>query len=296
MNKNIKKLLPGVRKNVLLNSYSTFKIGGRAKYFFVATKKEDLIKAINTAKKIKSPFFILGQGSNLLISDKGFIGFVVRLQVTGYRLKGNTIYAEAGVLLSRLVSLALENNLTGLEWAVGIPGTVGGAINGNAGAFGQSMAEMVKEVEVYDVKNKKVRNLKNKNCKFSYRESIFKNNKDLIIISANLRLKKGNKGKIKQKIKEYLKQRIKTQPLKLPSIGSIFKNPEGLFAGELIEKCGLKGKRIGDVKISEKHANFIINLGKGKAKEVRKLITFIKKKVKERFGITLEEEIQYLGF
>jgi UDP-N-acetylmuramate dehydrogenase len=184
----------------------------------------------------------------------------------------------------------------GLEWAVGIPGTVGGAIYGNASAFNKSIGENVSEVEVFDIRNKIIKIFKIKNCKFSYRESIFKNNKNLIILSVKLRPKKGNKEKIKQKMRTYLNHRIETQPLNFPSIGSIFKNPKGFFAAELIEKCGLKGKKIGDVKISEKHANFIINLGKGKARDVVKLINIIKKKVRKKFGIILEEEIIYLGF
>jgi UDP-N-acetylmuramate dehydrogenase len=293
---NLRELLPGIKNNVLLKNYNTFLIGGRAKYFFAATTKEDLIKAITTATDFKLPFFILGNGSNLLISDKGFKGLIIKLQVTGYKLQGNKIYAKAGISLGQLVNIALKNNLTGLEWAIGIPGTLGGSIAGNAGAFGQSMANIVKEVEVYDTKNKKIKSLKNKNCQFNYRESIFKKNRNLIIISAKLNLKKGNEKKIRQKIREYLIHRIKTQPLDFPSIGSIFKNPKGFFAAELIEKCGLKGKKIGDVKISEKHANFIINLGKGKARDVVKLINLIKKKVKEKFGVNLEEEIIYLGF
>jgi UDP-N-acetylmuramate dehydrogenase len=306
MKKDFKKLLPGVKENVLLKEYSTFRIGGKARYFFVATKKEDLIKAVDVAKKFKLPFFLLGNGSNLLISDKGFKGLVIKIQVTGYNLQGNKIYAEAGIPLSRLVSESMNRNLTALEWAAGIPGTLGGAIFGNAGAFGKSIGDSVEEVEAYDLTNKKIKILKNKDCQFRYRESIFKKKKNLIILSTKIRFKKGNEKEIQKKIKGYLKHRSQSQPLNFPSIGSIFKNPKNfsagrhwrasLSAGYLIEKCGLKGKRIGDVKISEKHANFIINLGKGKAKDVKKLINLIKKRVKEKFGITLKEEIQYLGF
>lgn len=292
----LKKLLPGIRKNVPLKNFSTFLIGGKARYFFAPTKKEDLIKSIKLANDFKLPFFILGKGSNLLISDKGFKGLIIKAQITKIKCQNNTIYAEAGIPLSQLLTLALKNNLTGLEWTVGIPGTLGGAVTGNAGAFGKSIGDSLKEVEVYDVKNKKTKTFKNKNCQFNYRESIFKKNRNLIIISAILNLKKGNEKKIRQKIRVYLIQRIKTQPLDFPSIGSIFKNPKGFFAAELIEKCGLKGKKIGDVKISEKHANFIINLGKGKASDVVKLINLIKKKVKEKFMVNLEEEIIHLGF
>jgi len=268
----------------------------------VAKSKEDLISAILVARKFKLPFFILGGGSNVLVSDKGFKGLVIKIQNSrlrqgfGGQAKFKTIYAEAGTPLALVVSEAVKNSLTDLEWAIGIPGTVEGAIFGNAGAFENEISDVVKEVEVYDTKENKIKIFKKQECQFDYRESIFKKNKNLIILSAQIQLKRGKKSEIERKIKEYLNYRKKTQPLNFPSAGSIFKNPEGFLAAKLIENSNLKGKRIGDVKISEKHANFIVNLGKGKAMDVKKLIYFAKKKVKEKFKITLKEEIQYLGF
>ena len=295
----IENELPEIKKNVLLKNYTTFKIGGLSQYFFVAKTKEDLIKAIKVAKKLKLPFFILGEGSNILISDKKFKGLVIKIQnskfkIQNYNSKFKIIYAEAGVPLALIISEAAKNNLTGLEWAVGIPGTVGGAIWGNAGAFNKSMADIVKKVEVLEVKNEKckVKNFKNKDCKFDYRESVFKRNPNLLILSAILKLKKEQKNKIKEKMGKFLNYRKKTQPLNFPSAGSVFKNPAGFSAGELIQKCELKGKRVGNVKISELHANFIVNLGGGKAKDVKKLIKIIKNKIKNKFGIALEEEIR----
>ena len=295
---DIKKDLPGIQENILLKDYTTFKIGGKAKYFFVAKNKENIIKAVLAAKKFKLPFFILGGGSNVLVSDKGYKGLVIKLLTTNYKLLNTKIYAEASVLLSSLVSESIKNGLTGLEWAAGIPGTVGGAIYGNAGAFGKSMKDIVKEVEILKILDGRLQivDFKNRECEFGYRDSIFKRNRNLIILSAVLQLKKGKKEDIKKKIKEYLNYRRKTQPLEFPSAGSVFKNPSGFSAGELIGKCGLKGKKIGKAKISEKHTNFILNLGGAKAKDVKKLINLIKKKVKKIFGIILEEEIQYLGF
>ena len=309
----INKLLPGVKKNILLRDYTTFGIGGRARYFFVAKTKKDLIKAIGVAKKLKLPLFILGGGSNLLVSDKGFSGLVLKIENcklkvefcdSGTRRKKRTkfsshienckVSAEAGVPLSKLVNLSVEKSLTGLEWATGIPGTVGGAVFGNAGAFGKSMADIIKTVEVLNSENFKIKIFKNKDCKFSYRKSIFKHKKNLVILLAELQFKKGNKKEIRKKTREYLNYKKETQPLNLPSAGSIFKNPQGFSAGWLIEKCDLKGKRTGNVKISEKHANFIVNLGEGKAKDVKKLINLIKKQVKKKFGIILEEEIRFL--
>jgi len=265
----LKKLLSRLKRNILLKNYTTFRIGGPARYFFVAKNKEDLIEAIKMTKKTKLPFFILGGGSNLLVSNKGFDGLVIKF----------------GQPLSLYVS-------KGLEWAVGIPGTVQGAVCGNAGVFKKSMKDIVKSVEVFDTETEKIKVFKNKECKFGYRNSIFKKKKNLIILSVKIKSKKSDTKKIKQ----YLDYRKKTQPLNLPSAGSVFKNPTGFSAARLIEECGLKGKKIGNAKISEKHANFIVNLGNAKAKDVKKLINLIKKSVKNKFGIVLEEEIQFLGF
>jgi len=288
----IEEKLPGIKVNVLLKNYTTFRIGGRAQFFFVAKEKKELIKAIKVAKKFKLPFFILGGGSNILVSNRRFDGLVIKILNTKYKILNTKIMAEAGTRLGQLVSATVNAGLSGLEWAIGIPGTVGGAIWGNAGAFKNSMQNVVKAVEVLDSKTLKIKKFKNKDCKFSYRESIFKKNSNLIILSVTFQLKKRNKKQIKEKMQECLNYRKEKQPLNLPSAGSVFKNPPGFSAGELIQKCGLKGKRVGNVKISEKHANFIVNLGGGKAKDVKKLIKIIKNKVKNKFGITLEEEIR----
>ena len=249
--------------------YTTFHIGGKAKYFFVAKNKDEIIKAIEWAKDKNLPFFILGGGSNLLVSDKGYRGLVIKF----------------GEPLSLYV-------LKGLDWAVGIPGTIQGAVYGNAGAFGKSMKDAVKSVEVFDIKTNKIKIFKNKDCKFSYRDSIFKRNKNLIIIS--VKIKTSPKANAFRRAGEYLNYKKNTQPLNFASAGSVFKNPPGASAGELIERCGLKGKKIGNVKISEKHANFIVNLGGGKARDVKKLIKIIKTRVKKKFKIDLTEEIQFL--
>lgn len=340
---NIKKLLPEVKTNIPLKNHTTFRIGGQAKYFFVAKNKKEIIKAILVAKKNHLPFFILGGGSNLLVSDKGYNGLVIKIQnslkesrfqwePTGQAPKeaslGNptgqakfkTIYIESGVRLSDLVRLSLEKNLTGLGWAAGIPGTVGGAIYGNTGAFGKSIADFIKEVTVLEIKNSKpkIKNFSKKNCHFSYKNSIFKQKKNLVILSAKFRLEKGNKFEIKKRIKEYLDYRKRHHPLTFPSAGCIFKNPklkienQKLFknfpklkefnkrgeipASWLIEESNLKGKRIGQAQISKKHANFIVNLEQAKATDVKKLIKLIKGKVKSKFGMVLKEEIQYVGF
>ena len=294
-----------LQKNISLKKYTTFRIGGKAKYFFKAETKEDLIEAINLAKKKKLPFFILGGGSNILVADEGYNGLVIKLQITNSKSQTDSklqipkIYAEAGTPLASVVSKATKKSLTGLEWAAGIPGTAGGAIYGNAGAFGSSMKDIVKTITVLEygqsseAEPRKII-VKNKDCEFGYRDSAFKHKKNLIILSAILQLKKGKRKEIEKKIKENLNYRKERQPLNFPSAGSVFKNPKNFSAGELIDKCGLKGKKVGNVKISEKHANFIVNLGGGKAKDVMKLIKIIKNKVKKKFAVTLEEEIQFL--
>ncbi len=284
-----------ISKNILLAPYTTFKIGGAAKYFCEARNREGIIQAIKRAKKEGLPFFILGNGSNILVSDKGFGGLVVKVKSKNFKVKSNLIYSEAGVLLSDLVGKSVQAGLVGLEWAAGIPGTVGGAIRGNAGALGGSMADLIKTVEVFDAANFTTQNFENKDCKFGYRDSIFKRNKNLIILSAELKLEKGDREKSEKLIKEYLKKRKDSQPLEFPSAGCIFKNPTGQSAGYLIEQCCLKGKKIGKAMISEKHANFIINAGGAKAEDIINLINICKEKVKEKFRVDLQEEIECLG-
>jgi len=252
----------------LLKNQTTFGIGGKAQFFFVAKTKENLIKAVKLAKKLKLPFFILGGGSNLLVSDRGFDGLVIKF----------------GQPLSGYVS-------KGLEWAAGIPGTVQGAVYGNASAFEKSMKDVVKSVEVFDAKTEKIKIFKNKDCRFSYRNSIFKNKKNLIILSVKIKPGKSDW----KKIKEYLAYRKQRHP-QLPSAGSVFKNIGEIPAAILIHQAGLTGKRIGNAQISEKHSNFIVNLGAASAKDVKKLINLAKKSVKNKFKINLEEEICYLGF
>ncbi|MDP3991102.1 MAG: UDP-N-acetylmuramate dehydrogenase [Candidatus Nealsonbacteria bacterium] len=304
------------QKNVLLKNYTTFKIGGPADYFFVSENKTDLLQAIRLAKKKNLPFFILGGGSNLLISDRGYKGLVIKIKNQKMKAVNENISAEAGVTLNKLVSLSLNNNLTGLEWAAGIPGTVGGAVRGNAGAFGESMQNVVENVEVFDVKNNKFKKLRKTDCQFSYRNSVFKENPNLVILSCEFLLKLERKKKIQGKIEKNLSYRKLHHP-KQPSAGSIFKNvsqrtlkkdffkrfPEAqkvikenvLPTAFLIDMCGLRGKRIGGAQISETHPNFIINTGKATSKDVLSLIRFVKTKIKQKTGIEIKEEIKKLN-
>jgi UDP-N-acetylmuramate dehydrogenase len=306
-----------IKKNVSLKNYSTFKIGGKAKYFLIAKNEKEILKGICWAKKKKIPFFILGGGSNVLFSDKGFNGLLIKLQNTQYEIRNTKIIAEAGVPLQKLVLESAKKGLSGLENLAGIPGTLGGAIWGNAGAFGKEIGDLVEEVKTLQIANckLKIEKLKKKDCKFGYRDSIFKRKKNWIILEAILKLKKGKKKEIEKKIKEILKLRKEKQPLRFPSAGSVFKNlpmkkvPKKvrekfkekikngfLPAAVLIEAAGLKGYQIGGAKISEKHANFIVNIKSAKASDVKELIEKIKKEVKKKFKIKLEEEIELVGF
>lgn len=280
-----------IEKNINLAPLTTFKIGGPAKYFCQVKTEEELIQVIKWAKKKKVPYFVMGGGSNLLISDQGFKGLVIKLSMEQCQLIENKLLLGSALRLSRAVMFLVKNNLIGLEWAVGIPGTVGGAVRGNVGAFGQEISDCLLKATV--LRGGKIIELKNKEIKFAYRQSIFKKNKD-IILNVVLGLKKGKKQENEKIIQDILQRRKKFHPSQ-PSAGCIFKNPKPKSAGSLIDQCGLRGKQIGGAKISEKHANFIINTGQARAIDVKNLIELIKKQVKDKFDIELKEEIEYLG-
>ena len=310
---NFKYSLANIQKNILLAPYTTFKIGGPAKYFFIAKNKNDLIKAIKWARTNHLLFFVLAGGSNILASDEGFDGLVIKFQVSSFKFQRNKIVAEAGVSLNKIIIESIKRGLTGFEWAVGIPGTVGGAVYGNAGAYSHSISESIDKVTAFSPQKLSIKKYANTECKFTYRSSIFKKNKD-IILEVELKLPEDNQEKIQKRIKEYLESRVNKIPSE-PSAGSIFKNlkiqeqnakfqkmipqekiKSGMVpAGYLIEQCGLKGRRQGNAQISEKHANFIVNLGNAQAKDVIDLIKLCQKEVKKKFGVKLEEEIQYLN-
>jgi len=283
------------KKNVALKNYTTFKIGGPAKYFCIVKTEKDLLQAVKWANKNNLPFFILGGGSNLLVADKGFNGLVIKIENCKLKIVNSKVIAGAGISLTTLLSVTANAGLSGLEWSAGIPGaTLGGAIRGNAGAFETGIKDVVRKVEVFDVRDLRFKIYDLRDCQFGYRESVFKKNSNLIIFSAELEFKKSDKKKIKEKVKEILSYRMSKHP-KLPSAGSVFKNLENIRARDLIEKAGLKGKKIGRAQISDQHANFIVNLGGAKAKDVLELMNLAKKEVKNKLGIKIEEEIQILS-
>ena len=305
-----------VKQDEPLAKYTTFKIGGPAEYFFIAKNNEDLVRAVTFAKELKIPFYILGNGSNVLISDSGFNGLVILNKASDVIFKkDDKVVVDAGVILSDLINKTIDQGLTGLEWGIGIPGTTGGCIRGNAGAYGGQMADNLIGVEI--MKGGKQFVLKNDQCKFGYRESAFKHNNDLII-SAEFQLAKGDKKQSLAKIKEILKTRNAKLP-EFPSAGCVFKNVlinsenmenvkkiinlpaeylerKKIPAAWLIESLDLKGYKIGGAQISDKHANFIVNIGKATANDVLQLISYVKMKVRDEFGLQLMEEIEYVGF
>ncbi|MDD5044745.1 MAG: UDP-N-acetylmuramate dehydrogenase [Candidatus Omnitrophica bacterium] len=285
---NLRKRL---KSGVFLSRYTTFRIGGKARFFIEPKNVKELTAVIKEARKAKVPYYILGNGSNLLVSDKGINGVVIKLSSPYFKkasFKKNIIDAGAGLNLGQMIEKARNKGLGGCEFLSGIPATVGGAVMMNAGARGDSISGLIKEVKVLD-KNGKVGTLGKGKLKFGYRKS---NLSQYILLSAKIKLEKRPKGEIGQRISDYLSVRRQTQDTGKPNAGCVFKNPAGDSAGRLIDLCGLKGKRVRDAQVSFRHANFIVNRGRAKAEDVLKLASFVKQRVKERFGVALEEEIK----
>lgn len=280
-----------VKRKQLLRNKTTFKIGGSADFFSEPKDLAELNLVVSWAKKNSIPVFVIGAGSNLLISDKGIRGLVIRLNSAYFKnisLKGNCIEAGSGAMLSQLIQFTKNKSLSGSEFLAGIPGTLGGALAMNAGCWGRSIGDLVKEVEVLDYAGN-IKRIRSKEIKFAYRKTNLIN---CIILSAVLKFKRGSKEAIIRSIKEYILKRRDSQDLTFPNAGCIFKNPKFLSAGRLIDLCGLKGKSMGSALVSDKHANFILNKGNAKAKDVLRLMRLIKARVKKRFKVNLEPEIK----
>ena len=299
-----------IRKNVRLAPLSTFCIGGRAEYFCSVGKPDELVKAIGLAKKLKLPYKIFAGGSNVVFPDGILKGLLIRFSGGWLTRKGNIIVADGGVSLARVISSSIGWGLKGLETLSGIPGTLGGAVAGNAGAYGHSISEIVRRVEIWDGKEKHW--IRKSNCNFGYRDSIFKH-KNILVLRAELIFKKGKKKELKKISREIIKTREKKYQPGLRCPGSFFKNVlmenisekslesidkkkiiEGKIpAGYLLEEAGAKGMKLGGVRIANFHGNLLINSGRAKAKEVKKMAAILKRKVHKKFGIELEEEVRY---
>lgn len=282
------------RQNEPMRAHTTFKIGGEADIFIIPASPAALISAVKKCTGLEITYFILGNGSNLLVSDGGIEGAVISLSgINGISSDGEKITCGAGAMLSSVCLKALSLSLTGLEFAYGIPGTAGGALYMNAGAYGGQMADVIESAECLTASGE-IKTLKKEDMRLGYRSSVFKKG-GLIIISLTLALKKGDKAEIKAEMDELLNRRKQKQPLEYPSAGSTFKRPEGYFAGALIEKNGLKGLSVGGAQVSEKHAGFVINRGGATAADVKALIGKIQKKVFENDGVMLEPEVIFKG-
>lgn len=281
-------------ENEPLSRHTTFKIGGEAEMFLSVNTVDALKATLSACKDNGIPCFIIGKGSNLLISDDGMKGVVIALdgEFKNISILENTITCGAGVNLARLCTFALNNSLSGLEFAYGIPGSVGGAAFMNAGAYGGEMKDVVKSV-TYVSTDGEVITLFEDELEFSYRYSVFKRNGG-IIIGVTMDLIKADSADIKAKMDDFMDRRKTKQPLEFPSAGSVFKRPQGNFAGTLIEKCGLKGKTIGGAQVSEKHAGFIINIGGATCEDVLNLVKFVQDTVKNETGYFLEREIIHI--
>ncbi len=283
-----------LKKNEPMCNHTSFKVGGNADFFVECCSADCLSKLVCECNRVGLPYFIIGKGSNLLVSDSGIEGVVISLcGFDDISVSGQMITVGAGVSLAQLCTFALENSLWGLEFAYGIPGSVGGALYMNAGAYGGEMSQVVLSATVMDKKGN-IREVQLKDMCLGYRTSVFKTNGD-IILSVKFGLEKGDKKEIKAKMDDFLGRRKDKQPLEYPSAGSTFKRPVGYFAGALIEKNNLKGVSVGGAKVSEKHAGFVINYDNATAKDIKVLMEKIKKTVRENDGVELEPEVIFVG-
>ena len=277
-----------------MSRHTTFKIGGNADALVRVKDESELKTVISLAKEFDAPCFILGKGSNLLVSDEGIEGVVISLDgINNIKIDGDTIVCGAGVSLRALCIAAQKAALSGLEFAYGIPGTVGGALYMNAGAYGGEMSQVVVSATVID-HDGNTRSLRLEQMNLGYRTSVFKNI-DLIITSVKFKLKRGNANEIKAAMDDFFARRRDKQPLEFPSAGSTFKRPEGYFAGALIEKNNLKGVSVGGAQVSEKHAGFVINTGNATCSDVLSLIKKVQETVKAADGVALEPEVIFVG-
>lgn len=278
-----------------MKQHTTFRIGGPADIFVIPSDLDEIRHACQTAKEQGVALFVLGNGSNLLVADRGMDGMVLQIykNYSGISVQGNQLVIQAGTLLSTASKAALAAGLTGFEFAGGIPGTFGGAVVMNAGAYGGEMVQVLKEVTVLTQQGE-IKTLKAEELELGYRKSNVLKNK-YIVLEGVISLEKGDSDEIKKKMDEYALARKTKQPLEYPSAGSTFKRPEGYFAGKLIQDAGLKGYQVGGAQVSEKHSGFVINRGNATAADVMQLISDVQDKVKDQFGVTMEPEVKRVG-
>lgn len=291
---NIDKI--NIKENESMSKHTTYKVGGEVKYFVTPASIEELIELLKKLKEENTKYIIIGNGSNTIFSNNYYDGVVINLSnINKVEFNDKKVYVEAGYQLIKLAIDAANRNLSGLEFAAGIPGNIGGSIYMNAGAYKSDMSSVIDEVTFLD-ENLNIKTLKKEELEFGYRESIFQKH-NYVIISCVMSLTSGDKDEIIEIINDRKERRISTQPLEYPSAGSVFRNPsDTVFAGKLIEDLGLKGYSIGGAKVSEKHANFIINTGNATGEDIKSLIDYIKKLVMEKYNIELQVEQRFMNF
>ena len=287
------------KQNVLTDEpmcdHTTFKIGGKADVFVSIINEHEILRLLELLRSRQIPFFILGNGSNILVSDEGYRGVIIEIgsAYSGVRMLDDIVIAKAGTTMAKLSHFAMENDLTGLEFASGIPGTVGGGIIMNAGAYGGEMRQITYRVKAVTPSGEVIY-LSNAEMEFEYRNSKAKR-EGYIILQAEFRLHRGEKSVIEGIMRDLAKKRRDKQPLEYPSAGSTFKRPQGYYAGKLIADAGLKGLSVGGAQVSEKHAGFLINTGSATAADMYELINQVRTKVKEAYSVVLEPEVIFLG-
>ena len=278
-----------------MKKHTTFRIGGEADLFLRMENVKQLQEVQSYLQKLELPYYVLGNGSNLLVSDEGYPGVIIEIadKMNTIRVEGNSIIAQAGALMSKIAHVAYEHGLTGFEFAAGIPGTIGGGVVMNAGAYGSELKNVVTAVEVLD-QNGEILSLDNQTMEFGYRTSILKK-QPFTVTGVRITLQEGCKEEIKATMEDLAAKRREKQPLEYPSAGSTFKRPEGYFAGKLIMDAGLRGYQVGGAQVSEKHCGFVINKGEATAAEVKQLIADVQQEVSNKFGVMLEPEVIFLG-
>ena len=282
-----------IRIDEPLAQYTSMKVGGPVDYYLEPADREDLVALVRFFRQHDFPSMVIGRGTNVLVSDEGFRGAAISVEriLSDVRTEGDLVRAESGARLTKLADFCIQNGFAGMEWAAGIPGTVGGGIVMNAGAHGEQMSDHIVDVEI--IRDGVALTVAKAAASFGYRMSAFRGD---IVLSARFAFPRGNREELTRRRSELIKRRNETQPLNLPNSGSMFKNPPGTHAARLIEQAGLKGKRVGGAQISEKHANFIVNLGTARASDVVTLLDLTRRTVYQNTGILLELEVKMIGF
>lgn len=282
-------------ENEILSRHTTFRIGGAADLYVIPENADDLKDVYDLALRNGHKVYILGRGSNVVFSDDGYKGIVISTEkLSSVRVEGNTLYAESGASFTHIAAVARDAGLSGLEFAYGIPGSVGGAVYMNAGAYGGQVSDCLSVSTAFDPDLNRVILTKGDDHEFGYRSSIYKMNPKRMILSAEFELVFDKYDSIKARMDDYMGRRRDKQPLEFPSAGSVFKRPEGHFVGQMVEELGLKGYSVGGTQVSEKHAGFIINRGGATASDVEGLIGYIKERVNEAYGVMLECEVIFV--